>query len=134
MYFIKKTTTTLYIKLYVIADLVKMDPVDEEILKTIKRVNVLLELNILAVRLRLVGMLQGLNKSMKTSNGNRKNLRVLYQNIPGTLSNENLVSTIESLLDRLDPDILAIAEPDTTDLDRDWGPYKLVAGENKRYQ
>ena len=91
----------------------------------------LLELNILAVRLRLVGMLQGLNKSMKTSNGNRKNLRVLYQNIPGTLSNENLVSTIESLLDRLDPDILAIAEPDTMDLDRDWGPYKLVAGENK---
>ena len=74
MYFNKITTTTLYIKLYVIADLVKMDPVDEEILKTIKRVNVLLDLNILAVRLRLVGMLQGLNKSMKTSNGNRKNL------------------------------------------------------------
>ena len=105
-----------------------MDPVDEEILKLIERINMLLDENIMAVRLRIVGMLLGLNKSMKVQNGNRKTLKVLYQNIPGTLSNFNLVATIESLLDRLTPDIIAFAEPITADLDRDWGVLKEKMG------
>ena len=109
---------------------IKMN-IDKEILITIDRINVLLELNILAVKLRLAGMLLGLNKSMKAYNGNKKYLRILYQNIPGTLSTFNMTATIESLLDRLEPDVIALAEPVTVDLDHDWGPYELVCGRNK---
>ena len=105
--------------------------IDKEIHITIDRINVLLELNILAVKLRHAGMLLGLNKSMKAYNGNKKYLCVLYQNIPGTLSTFNMTTTIESLLDRLEPDVIALAEPVTVDLDHDWGPYELVCGRNK---
>ena len=65
---------------------------------------------------------------MKMTNGNRKFLRVLYQNIPGTLSHVNKITTIQSLLNREEPDILAIAEPRTSDLDIDWQNYTLVPG------
>ena len=68
------------------------------------------------------------NKFMHMMEGNKKYLNVMYQNIPGTVSNYNLITTIESLLHREDPDILAIAEPTTDDLDHDWGVYKLVPG------
>ena len=104
---------------------IKMN-IDKEIRITIDRINVPLELNILAVKLRLAGMLLGLNKSMKAYNGNKKYLRILYQNIPGTLSTFNMTTTIESLLDRLEPDVIALAEPVIVDLDHDWGPYELI--------
>ena len=37
----------------------------------------------------------------------------MYQNIPGTISNQNLLVTVTSILDRINPDMLAIAELET---------------------
>ena len=64
-------------------------------------------------------------------NGNRNKLKIVYQNVPGTLSKVNMITTIQSLLDRIDPDVLAIAEPDTQDIDIDWSPYILIPGKIK---
>ena len=49
---------------------------------------------------------------MKMYNGNRR-LKIMYQNIPGTISNQNLLVTVTSILDRINPDMLAIAELET---------------------
>ena len=68
---------------------------------------------------------------MKLYNGNRNKLKIIYQNVPGTLSKVNMITTIQSLLDRIDPDVLAIAEPDTQDIDIDWSPYILIPGKIK---
>ena len=51
MYFKTKTTLLFYIKHMHLQ--IKMDPVDEEILKLIERINMLLDENIMAVRLRI---------------------------------------------------------------------------------
>ena len=37
----------------------------------------------------------------------------MYQNIPGTISNQNLLVTVTSILDWINPDMLAIAELET---------------------
>ena len=106
----------------------RKDDIDYQILRTIKRINCLLELNIFLARLRLAGINLDINKYMKIYNGNKKNLKICYQNIPGTISNFNLIATIQSFLDRIDPDVLAIAEPCTEDLNVDWHPYVLLPG------
>ena len=61
-------------------------------------------------------------------NGNRKDLKVYYQNIPGNLSMDEKITIVQQLIDFLKPDVLAVAEPTTDDLQRDWGDYKLVPG------
>ena len=100
---------------------------EEDFVKMIERLNALINYNIAVIKFRLAMMSLTVNKYMKMTNGNRK-LSVLYQNIPGTISNQNLITTITSLLHRLDPDAIAIAEPTFEDLDIDWTPYTLVKG------
>ena len=68
------------------------------------------------------------NLYMRMINGNKKFLSVMYQNIPGTLSLENKVATIQSILDRENPDVIGFAEPSTQDLDTNWINYTLVPG------
>ena len=104
--------------------------VDDDIEKMLDRLNALIEFNIAIARFRLAMMSLEVNKFMKMTNGNRK-LKIYYQNIPGTLSKQNMLTTIESLLSRLDPDLLAIAEPKFEDIDIDWYPYILVKGHIK---
>ena len=65
---------------------------------------------------------------MQMIDGNKKHLDVYYQNIPGTLSHDNKIATLKSLLSRENPDVLAVAEPTTSDLDIDWQDYILVPG------
>ena len=72
-----------------------------------------------------------INKIMRmiNGNGNSKVLKVLYQNIPGyTLNNEDIIASIELILDQEKPDVLGIAEPKYNDLERDWDGYTLVKG------
>ena len=101
---------------------------DDEIIDTINRINILIKLRIYLMRLRLAGFDMELNKYMRMYNGNKKELVIMYQNVPGTLSKSNMILTITSLLHRCDPDILALAEPSTEDIDIDWHPYSLVPG------
>ena len=69
---------------------------------------------------------------MINGNGNSKVLKVLYQNIPGyTLNNEDIIASIELILDQEKPDVLGIAEPKYNDLERDWDGYTLVKGSLK---
>ena len=67
---------------------------------------------------------------MKSYNGNisKKTLDVAFQNVPGTLSHINKVTTIQSLVCRYQPDVLGLAEPSTDDLDITWPDYTLVPG------
>ena len=102
--------------------------IDDEIRDTIDRINLLIHLHIYLARVRLAGLDMKINAYMRMYNGNKKELLVLYQNLPGTLSNFNMIASIQSLLNRRDPDILALAEPSTTDLDVDWDPYILLPG------
>ena len=102
----------------------------DEIAELIQRINELLddiELHLAYQRIRLAGIRMEINKYMRMYNGNKR-IKIYYQNVPGTLSKQNLITTIESLIDRLDPDVLAIAEPAYEDLDHDWYPYSLVKG------
>ena len=117
MYFLHKINQTTF------ADKMKED----DIYDLIDRINALIELNIALARARLATMTLEVNKYMKMYNGNRQ-LKILYQNIPGTISKQNLIVTITSILDRLDPDVLAVAEPESSDMEIDWYPYKLVKG------
>ena len=74
-------------------------------------------------------MMTSINKSMQIYNGNgKKNLDVAFQNIPGTLSHINKITTIQSLISRYNPDVLGLAEPSTDDLDVHWPDYTLVPG------
>ena len=74
-------------------------------------------------------MMISINKSMQIYNGNgKKNLDVAFQNIPGTLSHINKITTIQSLISRYNPDVLGLAEPSTDDLDVHWPDYTLVPG------
>ena len=107
---------------------------DQEIIDTIMRINKLMDLNIYLASLRLAGIIIDINKFMKLYNGNRNKLKIIYQNVPGTLSKVNMITTIQSLLDRIDPDVLAIAEPDTQDIDIDWFPYVLFLVKLKMVQ
>ena len=102
--------------------------VDDDIMRTLERINILLSLKIYLMRMKLALLDMMINKYMKMYNGNIKELKIMYQNIPGTLSNYNLIATIQSLLDRHQPDVLALAEPSTNDLEIDWYPYVLVPG------
>ena len=100
---------------------------DEELINLIERINLLLELQLTCLRLRLNALSMEINKYMRMYNGN-KILKIMYQNVPGTISKANLIVTIQSLLTRLNPDVLAVAEPTFDDMDIDWYPYKLVKG------
>ena len=100
---------------------------NDDIIELLHRINDLVQLNINLARIRLAAMAMELNKYMRMVNGNRR-IKVLYQNVPGTLSKSNTILTIQSILVRLDPDILAIAEPCHDDIDIDWSPYKLLKG------
>ena len=94
----------------------------DEMAELIQRINDLLddiELHLAYQRIRLAGIRMEINKYMRMYNGNKR-IKIYYQ--IGTLSKQNLIATIESLIDRLDPDVLAIAEPAYEDLDHDWYP------------
>ena len=108
-------------------NLISCKMIDDDILNLIRRIIDLIQINIDIARQRLASMDLDLNKYMKMYNGNRR-IKILYQNIQGTLSKQNIILTITSILTRLDPDILAIAEPESNDLDIDWHPYKLIKG------
>ena len=101
--------------------------VEDDIINIIHRINLLINYNLALAKYRLAVMSMNINKYMRMYNGNRR-LKIFYQNVPGTLSKANMILTIQSLLVRLDPDVLAIAEPTTEDLDIDWSPYNLVQG------
>ena len=73
--------------------------VDDDIQKMLDRLNALIEFNIAIARFRLAMMSLEVNKFMKMTNGNCR-LKIYYQNIPGTLSKQNMLTTIESLLSR----------------------------------
>ena len=107
---------------------IKQREIDDKISMTLDSINKLLLLNIILARLRLNGIIMDLNKYMRMYNGNKKNLKIMYQNIPGTLSKINTLTTLTSLLYRTNPDIIGIAEPETNDLDIDWDCYTLVKG------
>ena len=123
--------------MYIFPDYILTKKMDPDLVERMERLIELHERNLRLARInkilleiRLARMQLEVNHYMRMYNGN-KPLKIYYQNIPGTISNDNLVATVDSLLDRLDPDILAIAEPSTEDLDRDWGPYILVPAKNK---
>ena len=100
---------------------------DEGSRRIVDRINELINLNIMLLGFRLSRMSMTVNKYMKMYNGN-KDLKIMYQNVPGNLSKSNIVITIQSILHRLNPDLLAIAEPSSDDLDIDWSPYVLLRG------
>ena len=58
--------------------------IDLEIADAMIKLNALLDLNIFLATLRLAGINMDLNTFMRMYNGNKRHLRVLYQNIPGT--------------------------------------------------
>ena len=76
-------------------------------------------------------MLMSVSRYMKMMHGNKNHIDVYYQNVPGTLSHDNKIATIKSLLCRENPDLLAVAEPTTDDLDVDWDDYTLLPGSIK---
>ena len=57
------------------------------------------------------------NQWMRMSNGNGKvkdTLDILYQNIPGTLGAEEVGTVLDTLISRLEPDVLFLGEVDST--------------------
>ena len=76
----------------------------------------------------LTMQLKSTNKWMKIYNGNKR-LGIYYQNIPGTLSTNNVHVQIDTILKDVNPDILGVAEPDTdTMLNNNWPGYHVVKG------
>ena len=63
-----------------------------------------------------------LNEAMRmiNGNGNKKFLKILYQNVPSQLSHLDKIHSIEYLLVSEKPDVLALAKPSHDDLDQDW--------------
>ena len=72
------------------------------------------------------------NVLMRMVNGNGRNIKVYYQNIPGyTISDNDIINCIETLLHKFQPDVLAIAEPSHSKIDIDWQNYRLIKGTQK---
>ena len=55
--------------------------IDDDIINTIERINILIKLHIYLARLRLAGMDMEMNKYMRMYNGNWKELKIMYQNV-----------------------------------------------------
>ena len=75
-----------------------------------------------------IGVVLDINWFMRLYKGNYLQLKVLYQNIPGTLNVDKMRTLIEDLLADQSPDLLFFAEPETIDVAVKFRGYRLVPG------